>query len=89
MSERDFDFMLGQSNQDEQIKSRESILCRGTCSHNASNPAQIKYPQVVAHKLKENNVSKVRSEVDNVMESVQDVVMTAIENLVIPRENWL
>ena len=89
LSERDTDFMIGQSNQGEQIKNRDSMLRRGTSPDNASKPAQINYPQIDVHTLEENIVSKVRSEVDNVMTPVgtrvQDAVLTAIENLVIPR----
>ena len=81
--------MIGQSNQDEHTENRDSMLRRGTSLDNENNPAQINYPQVDVHTLEENIVSKVRSEVDNVMTSVetrvQDAVLTAIENLVIPR----
>ena len=81
--------MIGQSNQDEQIESRGNMICKGTSSNNASNPTQINYPQVDVHTVVKNIVSKVRNEVDNVMTSVktrvQDAVLTAIENLVIPR----
>ena len=56
---------------------------------NTTNPTQVNYPQVDVHTLVENIVSKVRSEMDNVMTSVetriQDAVLTAIENLVILR----
>ena len=89
LSERDTDFMLWQGNQDEQTESRDNTLRRGTSSDNSSNPGQINYPQVDVHTLEENFVSKVQSEVDNVMKSVetrvQDAVLTAIEILVIPR----
>ena len=88
LSERDTDFMIGQSNQDEQTGSRDKIICRGTSSDNASNSTQINYPQVDVHTLAEKIVRKVRSEVGNVMTSVetgiQDRVLTAIENLAIP-----
>ena len=81
--------MMGQNNQDEQTLSRDNMTDRGTSSNNASNATQINYPQVDVHTLEENIVSTVRSEVDNVMTSVktrvQDAVLTAIENLVIPR----
>ena len=47
------------------------------------------YQQVDVHTIEENSVSKVRSEVANVLTSVetrvQDAVLTAIEILVIPR----
>ena len=89
MSEKDTDFIIGQNNQDEQIESRDNILCRGTSSANVSNATQVNYPQVDVHTLDEDIVSKIRSEVDNVMTSVetgvQDAVLTAIENLVTPR----
>ena len=65
------------------------MICRGASSDNTSNPTQFNYPQVDVHTLEENIVNKVRSEVDNVMTSVetrvQDKVLTAIENLVIPK----
>ena len=81
--------MIGQSNQDEQTESRDNMLCRGTSSDNAGNFAQINNSQADVHTLEENIVGKMRSEVDNVMTSVetrvQDAVLTAIENLVIPR----
>ena len=65
------------------------MLCKATSADNAGNPAQINYSQVDVHTLEENIVSKVRSEVDNMMTSgetkVQKAVLTAIENLVFPR----
>ena len=82
LSGRDTDFMIGQSNQDEQNESRDIMLCRGTSSDNATNLAQINYPQADVHTLEENILSRMRSEVDNVMTSVetrvQDAVLTAI-----------
>ena len=90
LSERDTDFMVEQNNQDEPIESRDNIICRGTSSANVSNATQVNYPQVDVHTLDENIVSKIRSEVDNVLTSVetgvQDAVLTAIENLLTPRE---
>ena len=81
--------MTGQSNQDEQTESRDNMICRGTSSDNASNPTQINYPEVDMYTLEENIVSTLRSVVDNVMTSVetrvQDPLLSAIENLVIPR----
>ena len=88
LNERDTDFMIEQSNRDEQIENRGNMLCKETSSDNASDPAQITYPQVDVHTLEEIFVSKVRSEVDNVMTSVetrvQDAVLTTTEMLVIP-----
>ena len=66
--------MIGQSNQDEQTESRDSMVCRGISSDNTSNPTQVNCPQVDVHTLEENLVSKVRSELDNVMTSVETVV---------------
>ena len=87
--ERDTDFMSGQSNQVEQIESRDNMICRGTFSDKMSNATQVNYPQVDMHRIEENIVSNKRSEVDNVMTSVEtrvlDAVLAAIENLVIPR----
>ena len=80
--------MTGESNQDEQIESRDNMICKSTSSDNKSNPTQINYPQVVVPTLEEVIVSKVQSEVEIVMTSVkirdQDAVLTAIETLVNP-----
>ena len=81
--------MVGQSNQDEKTESREHTSRRGTSSGNASELAQINYPQVDVRTLEKNIVSTVLSDVDNVMISVetrvQDAVSTAMEKLAIPR----
>ena len=90
LSDRDTDFMVEQNNQDEPIESRDIMTCRGTCSANVSNATQVNYPQVDVHTLDETIVSKTGSEVYNVLTSVetgvQDAVLTAIENLLTPRE---
>ena len=74
-------------------ESRENVICRGTSSDSISHPTQVNYPEVDVHTLEENIVSKVRSEVDNVTASVetriQDAVLTAIENLVIARVEFV
>ena len=89
LSERDTDSMIGQNNQDEQIKSRYNMICRGISSDNIGNRTQVNYPQKDVHTPEENFVRKVRSEVDVAMTSVetriQDAVLTEIENLVNPR----
>ena len=59
LSERDTDFMIGQSSQDEQTESRVNMFCRGTSSDNASNLARINYLQAKVHTLEENIVSKM------------------------------
>ena len=79
--------MTGQSNQVEQTENRDNMFRIGTSPDNANNPAQNICSQVDIHPPEENNVSKVRSEVDNVMTSVettvQDAVLIAIENFII------
>ena len=56
---------------------------------NMNGTTQVKIPQVDMYTLQEKIVSKIRSEVDSLMTTVetrtQDAVLTAIENLVIPR----
>ena len=89
LSEKDTHFMIGQSNQDEQAESRDCMIYRGTSSDNTNNPTQVNYPQVDMHTLEKNIVSKIRSDKNNVMTTVeirvQDAVLTEIEILVIPR----
>ena len=67
----------------------DSMIYRGASSDTTSNSTQVSYPQVDIHTLEENYVSKVRSEVNNVMTTVetrvQEAVLTVIENLVITR----
>ena len=82
--------MIGRNSQDEQTESRDSMVYSGTFQDNTSKPTQVNYPQVDMYKLEKNIVSKVKTEVDNVITSVeariQDAVLTAIETLVITRE---
>ena len=65
------------------------MIRKGTSPTITGNPTQVKYPHVDEHTLEENIVSKVRSELDNLMKLVEtrvrDAVFTAIENSVIPR----
>ena len=88
LSEGYTDFMIGKSNHDVRNESRDSMAYRGTSSDNTNNATQVNYPHVDKHTHEENIVSKVRSEVDYVITSVetrvQDMVLTAIDNLVIP-----
>ena len=83
LSDGDTYSTIGQSNHDVQTKSRHRMMYRGTPS---DNPTQVIYAQVDMDTLQENIARKVRSEVDNVMTTVetgvQDAVSTAIENLV-------
>ena len=83
LSEGDTDFQIGKSNQDAQTETRQNMISRGTSSDKTSNPTQVNHLQVDVHTIEENIVSKVRSELDNLMTSVenrvQDAVLTAIE----------
>ena len=81
--------MIGQSNHEALTDSRANAVDRNPCLNNTKDPNQVNKSQVDMHTLEENIVSKVGSEMDRVMTTVetrvQDAVMTAIENLVIPR----
>ena len=87
LSESDADFMIGQSNHTAEAESRENMTSRGNILNNTNDTTQVNYPQVDMHILEKNIVSKVRSEVDNVMTTlettVQDTILTAIESLMI------
>ena len=86
LSESDADFMIGRSNQSAEAKVEENSTRRGNSLNNTNDTTQANYPQVDMHTLEKNIVTKVRSEVDSVMTTVetrvQDAVLTAIENLV-------
>ena len=79
LSEGDPDLMIGKSNHDVQKENRDSVTYRGTSSDNTNNVTQVNYPQVDMHTLEENIVSKVRSEVDNVMTTVKTRVQDAVK----------
>ena len=91
LSEKNTDFMIGQSNHYVQNENRDSMTYRGTFLDSTKKLTQVNYSQVDMHTLVENIVSKVRSEVDSVMTTVetrvQDAVLTAIAKLVISK-NW-
>ena len=82
--------MIGQSNHCVQTESEVIVADKGISLGNTTNLTQVNYPQMDMHTLEENVVCKVRSEVDCVMTSVktraQDAVLTAVESLVIPKE---
>ena len=91
LSESNAEFMVVQSKHEAQAKSRTDAADRDTSLKNLKNtkgPKQVKGSEVDVHTLEKNIVNKVRSEVDSVMTTVetrvQDAVMTAMENLVIP-----
>ena len=89
LDESDVDFMVKQNNHEAQAGSKTNVVDRGTSSNKKRGSIQVKNPHMDMHTLEENIVSKVRSQVDNVMTTVkttvQDAVLTAIENIVIPR----
>ena len=81
--------MIGQSNHEAKTSNETNAVDKGTSSNNITGPIQVNSPRVDMHTREENIFSKVRSEVDNAMITVetrvQDAVLTAIQNLVIPR----
>ena len=89
LDESNANFMIGRSNHEIQAESRTNMADRGIPSNNMKGPVQVKSPQLDMYTLEENIVSKVRSEVNSVMMTVetrvQDAVQTATEILVIPR----
>ena len=89
LDESDTDSTIGQNNRETQGGCTTNLVDIGNSSINMEGPIQVNSPQMDIHKLEENIVSKVRNEVDNVMMTVgarfQDALLTAIENLVIPR----
>ena len=88
LGETDADFMIGLSNHETQTGSTTNVADRDTALIDTNDPTQLNSPQVDMHTLEKNIVSKVRSDVDSVVTTVearvQEAVMTAIENLVIP-----
>ena len=89
LDESDTLFVIGQNNHAAQAGSKTNMVNIGSSSSNMKGPIQVNSSQVDMHTVEENFVSKVQSEVDNVMVTVeirlQDAVLTAIESLVIPR----
>ena len=89
LSEDDTDFMIARNSCEILTENRTNMADKGISSNNVNGPTQVNSSQVVMHTLEENIIIKVRSEVDSVMTTVetriQDAVLTAMENLVIPR----
>ena len=81
--------MMGQNNHTVRTEGRDNMKNRSNSFDNTKKATQVNYPQVNMHALQENIVSKVRSEVNDVMTTVetrvQDAVLFAIENPLIPR----
>ena len=88
LSESNAGFMVGQCNHEAQFESRANTVDRNTSLNDTNDPTQVNSPLVVMHTLEKNIFSKVRIEVDSVMTTVetrvQDAVLPAVENLVIP-----
>ena len=78
--------MIAQSNHEAQAESRTNMVDRGISSNHMNGLIEVKSPQVHMYTLEENIVSKVRSESDSVMATVetrvQHAVLTAIQNVV-------
>ena len=70
LNERVTDFLSGQSNQDNQTESGDTMILGGIFSCNASKLTRVNYSQVELHTF-ENIVKKVRSEMDIVLISVK------------------
>ena len=89
LSEIDTDFMIRQSRDETQPEDRANIVDKNTTLNNANISIQVNSSQVHIHTLDNNIFSKFCSEVEVVMTSVetsvQVEVLTAIENLMIPR----
>ena len=89
LRESDNEFEIGHSNHSFRTEGRDNMTSGGKNLDNTNDATQGNYPYANVHTLEENIVSKVRSEVHSVMSAVdtkiQDAVMTAVENLVIPR----
>ena len=90
LSDSDSDFMIGQSNHEPQTESRTNTVEENITPNKVNNPAQVNDSQVDVHTLEKNIAHKARSEVDNVMATVetriQGAILIAIESLVIPME---
>ena len=87
LSESDADFMVTQNNHGAKFEIRANTVGRDTSLNYSNDPTLVNSSQVDMHTLDKNIVSKVGSEVDSLMTTietrVQDAVMTAIKNLLI------
>ena len=71
LDELDADFTIGQSNHKSKAGSRTNVVDIGSSSNNMRGPIQVNSPQEAIHTLEENIVSKVQSEVDKRMTTVE------------------
>ena len=59
LDESDADFMIGQSNHEDQAGSKTNVVDIGISSNNMNDPIQVNSPQVDMHTLEENVLRKV------------------------------
>ena len=81
--------MIGQSNHEAHTKNKANVADIDSSLNDTNDPTQDSGSQVDMHTFDKNISSKVRSGVYGAMKTVearvQDAVLTAIENLVVPR----
>ena len=89
LSESDTDFLIGRSSHETQFEDKADTADEETTLFDANSSIQVKDSQVNPHTLEKNVTNKIQKEVDKVMTSVesrvQGAVLTAMENLLIPR----
>ena len=82
-------FIVGQYTHETQTENGSNTMEENIISSNANNPTQVISCRVDVHTLEQSIDSKVRSEVDDMMTTVeirvQNVILTSMECLVIPR----
>ena len=86
------DFMTGQNNHEAQTENRTNAVGESISLNNRNKLTQVSGSQVDMHTLEQIIFNEVRSEVYDVMATVeariQDAVLTAIESMVIPTIEW-
>ena len=86
--ESDTDFMIAQNNYDAPTENRTNTAEENITSICTKNPTQVNDSQLYVHTLERSVVNKVRSEVENVITTIEtkvrDAILTAIESLVVP-----
>ena len=71
MGNSDVDFMIGQSNCETRAECSTDMADGGILSKNMNGMIEANSPQVDMYTIEENIASKVRSEVDSVMATVE------------------
>ena len=89
ISESDADCMIGQSNYDTQADSTTNEVDGNTHLNDTNDPTRVRSSPADMHNFEKNTVIKVQSEVDDLIKTagtrVQDAILSAMENSVIPR----